>query len=310
MKNWDEILSLYIDDELDEQQKAELEAKLAAEPVLRAKYENLLSVTQTLKSLPEVDLPFGLHEKIMNSTKTASKRTTKPFVRRVAGYGTAVAAALLVALYFVIGNSNNLLSPEPEAFASLEASLADDEIYITQADTLPITARNFDDTYAFGGDFDEADQAEVFESERSDLAELLMATALADALGSELVAEVVAEGIAELIADVELIATNALGMLEQTEVLRNQYNVSNLIVISVNDLQGALSLMGALPMNVLNAEHNEEYSIITVSYENIDFDLIFELLSVFAGDSVENMLNFEELRNSTEDFTILLTNAE
>ena len=47
-KNWDEILSLYIDGGLDEADCADVEEALAAKPELQAKYDNLLAVAQAL----------------------------------------------------------------------------------------------------------------------------------------------------------------------------------------------------------------------------------------------------------------------
>ncbi|MCL2575202.1 MAG: hypothetical protein FWE33_02100 [Defluviitaleaceae bacterium] len=125
MKNWDEVLSLYIDDVLDEKQKADVEKELAASAVVRVKYENLLIVTQTLNTLSEVDLPEGLADRILWNTTAKHTQKAKSrkaqWITRIASYGTVAAAALLFGFYFGINRDDSgLYTPEADEYSSIE----------------------------------------------------------------------------------------------------------------------------------------------------------------------------------------------
>ena len=318
MKNWDEILSLYIDDMLDDEQKADVEAELAISANLRTKYENLLLVTQTLNTLPEADLPIGLHEKIMRSVKPRRKKPIAKHTKRFVGYGSAAAAALLVALYFVIGgNIGDLSSPEGNELSNFGVAWSggtydsdeahDDAAMMTADQALPMPMA----TNRTGGDSDNFDTFAAAGGEAADFESQFAAatSVLAEILESEPLAEVVAESIAELVVGIEIDILSDFEASDTASRDDEHFVELNKVTIHVNDLQAALSLVGILPIEVLNVEHGEGYSLITVSSENIDFDQTFELLRVFIGEGAVDTHEFDVLHNSGEDFMILLRNV-
>ncbi|MDR2168057.1 MAG: zf-HC2 domain-containing protein [Clostridiales bacterium] len=98
MREWTERLNLYIDGELSPEERREVEQKLESCENLRAEFSNLQAVVQTLRELPEQDLPPGLQAKMLRAARTnARKRRLNQFVRP---FGAVAAAALLVLVVF------------------------------------------------------------------------------------------------------------------------------------------------------------------------------------------------------------------
>jgi len=108
----DELLSAYVDGDLDEAERAEVEAALAADPVLAARREELL----TLKTLAREAGPVTLRRDLWPEIRAAVARRPPWWAAAwealrqpaLAWTGTAAACAVLV---LVVGQA--LLAPEP-----------------------------------------------------------------------------------------------------------------------------------------------------------------------------------------------------
>ena len=99
----DELLSAYLDDQLDDQQRAEVEARLAADPGARELLGQLQTVSEAVGSLPRFALADDLRESVLAGA-VKEKRQEEPELdtrRRWMYAAAAIAAALL--LMFVQG---------------------------------------------------------------------------------------------------------------------------------------------------------------------------------------------------------------
>ena len=124
----DEALSAYLDGQLNAEERARLEARLAADPALRAELEALRHAVMLLHELPPVPLPRNF---ILPQTAGARPRpasASRPRLAWAAPLLTAATAA--VSLLFVVVLGGRLLfsgaarmgsAPAPEAQLRLEA---------------------------------------------------------------------------------------------------------------------------------------------------------------------------------------------
>jgi|GEM_PF-4527015 len=135
MKDWDKALSLYVDGELSLRERAEVERALDEHADLRAKYENLRTIRASLRNLPDHDMPFGLHEKMLKAGSQKKRRLPK--IGKVAiSFGGAAAAALVIALAFLLGDVTRLNYAAPETGMPMAAAGGAPEVFEAFPDTL------------------------------------------------------------------------------------------------------------------------------------------------------------------------------
>ena len=91
-----ELLNLELDGRLDAAARAELDARLAAEPALQTHRAQLHAVAQTLAAAPAPDLPPGFAERVLLRAGLPARPRRAP--RRYARAGLALAASVVVAV--------------------------------------------------------------------------------------------------------------------------------------------------------------------------------------------------------------------
>src|SRR5258708_12347056 len=68
MRDNDELqMNAYCDGELNPASAIEFERRLAGDETLKARYDRLLSLRRTVRSLPQYDLPAGLQARIQSA---------------------------------------------------------------------------------------------------------------------------------------------------------------------------------------------------------------------------------------------------
>ncbi len=96
-------LSAYLDGELDDAERAELDTRLAGDPALAAELSSVAAVRSALRGLPEVDPPPGALEEVVaavRATETLSRPRRR--ARRLVGAGAmATVVAFAVAMIAV-----------------------------------------------------------------------------------------------------------------------------------------------------------------------------------------------------------------
>ena len=99
-KDFLELISLYIDSEIDDIQKKEFEKHLNDCKKCRTEYENVLSVVSMLKDLPDEELPENfcsdLHDKLLKETENQGSRKILFFRSNAFKAVSTVAAGILV----------------------------------------------------------------------------------------------------------------------------------------------------------------------------------------------------------------------
>ena len=103
----DELLSAYLDDQLDAGDRARLEAQLAIDPALRAELEALRHTVALVREMPSQPIPrnFILPQTVVSSPRTAP--AVRPRRRWLAPFLTAATAA--VSLLFIGALAGDLL---------------------------------------------------------------------------------------------------------------------------------------------------------------------------------------------------------
>lgn len=93
-----ELISLYIDDELDEANKNELIKHLENCPLCRKEYEELKALKEMLGKIGDEELPENFHNELMAKIKPAKEKTKKKkFVwSRYSSLAASICAVLLV----------------------------------------------------------------------------------------------------------------------------------------------------------------------------------------------------------------------
>ena len=104
-----EKLSAYLDRELDERERRELDALLAADPALRAELEELRQTVEMVRSLPKVSAPAGFARRVERAIVASQRlRWLRP---------AALAAAACLVVGFLVGLVSGLRAPREAARA-------------------------------------------------------------------------------------------------------------------------------------------------------------------------------------------------
>lgn len=125
----DELLSAYLDDQLDAEDRARLEGQLAADPALRSELEVLRRTVALVRDLPPQPIPrnFILPQTTASRMRRAPKARPAPVTRRLRWLAPFLAAAtaavsfLFVAvlagdlLFSGVGGMTQLAAPAPAA---------------------------------------------------------------------------------------------------------------------------------------------------------------------------------------------------
>lgn len=99
-----ELINRELDNDLSESEQTELDKILAKSESARHYRANLKSLDTLMAKQPAVAMPDGLHETIIGSIRLTDRPVSKPAIiarrnwTRVAGYGLATAAGLLLAV--------------------------------------------------------------------------------------------------------------------------------------------------------------------------------------------------------------------
>jgi anti-sigma factor RsiW len=139
LKDSDELqLNAYCDGELDPVSAGEFEHKMANDERLKARYDRLMSLRQAVRSLPQPEIPAGLHARIQKrldaervSNVTVLRRRSWPTQALAAAalLGAVVSGSVMmtiaqydqrdnVASQVVAGHIRGLLAPQPFDIAS------------------------------------------------------------------------------------------------------------------------------------------------------------------------------------------------
>lgn len=136
-----DYLSGYLDDELAPEEHAEVEARLAASPELRAELDEIRVVRDAVRSLPRRDAPSGFWDAVVANVETAPdtdegavagdlapvsdlgerRARTVPW-RWIAG--AAAAAAVVIAVFVVPGRAQ--VRPNVRAVATQHGAASSD----------------------------------------------------------------------------------------------------------------------------------------------------------------------------------------
>lgn len=115
-----DALSEYIDGDVSDEMKVKIESHLAICGACRQLYDDLLSVTTALRSLPEVEVPAGLEQRITERIFSAEQRETirpvtvptkKNFYKRLSSI-----AAIFVVGIFALTMYNNIDKPDSDIY--------------------------------------------------------------------------------------------------------------------------------------------------------------------------------------------------
>jgi anti-sigma factor RsiW len=138
-----DFLSGYLDDELTVEERAEVEARLAASPELRAELDEIRVVRDAVRSLPRREAPAGFWDAVVANVETASAtdddaptpdddlaplrdlgaRRARPVPWRWIA-GAAAAAAVVVAVIVVPGRTQ--VRPNVRAVATQHGAVSSD----------------------------------------------------------------------------------------------------------------------------------------------------------------------------------------
>ncbi len=112
----DELLSAYLDGELSEREREQLEARLSQDPALRAELRTLHQTVSLVHQLPQVSAPrnFILSESVLRRREPAPA----PEPRRAWAAPLLTAATAVVSLLFVVVLAGDLLLPGVGGLAS------------------------------------------------------------------------------------------------------------------------------------------------------------------------------------------------
>jgi anti-sigma factor RsiW len=91
-------LNAYCDGELDPASVLGFERRLQSDASLKARYDRLMSLRQTIRSLPQADVPAGLRERIEASVEAERPGHVVPLRRRGWSFQALAASALLGAV--------------------------------------------------------------------------------------------------------------------------------------------------------------------------------------------------------------------
>jgi anti-sigma factor RsiW len=139
LKDSDELqLSAYCDGELDPVSANEFKRRLASDELLKAQYTRLLSLRQAVRSVPQLEMPAGLQERIQKrldaeflSNVTILRRRNWSFqaLAAAAVFGAVLSSSVMMTIenfgqredvtnQVVAGHIRSLLAPQPFDIAS------------------------------------------------------------------------------------------------------------------------------------------------------------------------------------------------
>lgn len=117
-KNIQELIPLYLDNMLSDEENDTVRTHIETCDVCKAEYELMASIMQTAASLPEIDVPEGFHEKLMEKVKAEAeaKKERKAFAlpwKKVSGFAAAAAViAVSVVSFMQLDRENNQTNPD------------------------------------------------------------------------------------------------------------------------------------------------------------------------------------------------------
>lgn len=125
-----EMISMYIDDMLDEDTRREVDAHIDGCPSCRNELEELKAVLGMCVELPEVELPQGfgaeLHEKLVHEKEKEDRRKQWTVLRnRIVKIGASAAACLVLIVLLQGFFTNNNLMPAESMTKSTQSVAAD-----------------------------------------------------------------------------------------------------------------------------------------------------------------------------------------
>lgn len=149
-----ELLSLYIDNMLEDELKSEVEKHIAFCPECKKEYEELKELSQILSDLPEVPLPENFDQRIHDAL-VASKKADNPAVipmkkqskmKKAVKYMSTVAAIFVVGIFSIaMYNNSDQLIPKDYACSYFPGNVAMDD---AACDSAPAPAEIDMDLYA------------------------------------------------------------------------------------------------------------------------------------------------------------------
>lgn len=113
-----EALSAYIDNQLSPSERTALEARLQAEPDLRAELTSLQETVTLLHALPKLKAPrnFTLDPAMYGAAPVAERKTIRPFFGRAAAVASlAASVVMVVAGVLLLGSPETTDAPAPVA---------------------------------------------------------------------------------------------------------------------------------------------------------------------------------------------------
>ena len=139
LRESDELqLNAYCDGELDPASANEFERRMANDKTMKARYDRLLSLRQSVRSLPQFDIPAGLEARIQarldaerSSNVTVLRRRSWSYqaLAAAAVFGAVISGSVMITLeqyaqrenvanQVVAGHIRSLLAPQPFDIAS------------------------------------------------------------------------------------------------------------------------------------------------------------------------------------------------
>jgi anti-sigma factor RsiW len=96
----EDLISAYLDDELDEAARAAVDAALVGSPELRASLAGIRSVRDAVRALPLLDVPTGLWESpaVPSLDRARARRPRRAAVRWIAAATAAAAVTAVLAM--------------------------------------------------------------------------------------------------------------------------------------------------------------------------------------------------------------------
>lgn len=116
-----ELLSLYIDNNLEEEQMIEIEKHLLVCDACKKEFEGIVLVINTMKNLPEVEIPAQFDSRLREELKIASESKRKKVIQNKRIRYSSIAAVFLIGI-FSIAMYNNINSADPQNIEGIAPS--------------------------------------------------------------------------------------------------------------------------------------------------------------------------------------------
>lgn len=108
----EDLLIRYLDGELNDLQKKDVEQRLLTDTIFREQYQNLLVAVQAVKHLGTTQQVANIHREMMQELKSVPPRGSAFSLTKVVRYSMAVAASILVLFIGVRLYLNAQVSPD------------------------------------------------------------------------------------------------------------------------------------------------------------------------------------------------------